>query len=74
MTGKKKLGEIKAEVAALLGQLPGRAPREWLGREIESAKRDRNRDVEALEMLCAVLEEEAAKGRKPNTRRRPAKR
>src|SRR5947209_17298359 len=44
MMGRKKLGEIKAEVAALLGRLPGRSPRAWLDKEIASAKGDGNRD------------------------------
>ena len=69
--GKMKLGEIKAEVAALLGQLPGRSRPTRLDREIESAKGDGARDVEALEMLCAALESAA---RKPKTPRRPTKR
>jgi hypothetical protein len=72
--GKKKLDEIKAEVTALLGRLPGRSPRAWLEREIKSAQGDRNRDVETLEMLCAALERAARKGRQPTTRRGPAQR
>ena len=51
MMGRKKLGQVKAEVAALLGRLPGGSPRAWLDREIESAKADPSRDVETLEML-----------------------
>jgi hypothetical protein len=74
MMGKMKLSEIKAEVAALLSRLPGRSPREWLSREIESAKGDPNRDVETLEMLCAALEREAKKGRTPSKPRRSARR
>ena len=66
MMNKKKLADIKAEVAALwidcLGNL-----RAWLAKEIESARRDPNRDVETLEMLCAALECEVSKRRKPNT-------
>ena len=53
MMSKKKLAETKAEVAALLGRLPGRSPRGWLDKEIESARRDRKRDVQTLEALCA---------------------
>jgi hypothetical protein len=71
MMGRKKLGEIKAQVAALLTELPGQSPRRWLDREIASAKKDGKRDVETLEMLCAALERGA---RKPKTPRRPAKR
>ena len=74
MMGKKKLGEIKAEVAALLGRLPGPTPRAWLGKEIESARKDRSRDVETLEMLCAALERTKKYDRTPKARRRPAKR
>ncbi|GEM_PF-1968896 len=74
MMGKKKLGAIKAEVAALLGRLPGPTPRAWLGKEIDSAHKDRSRDVETLEMLCAALERAASNGRNPKPRRRPAKR
>jgi hypothetical protein len=74
MMGKKKLSEIKAELVALLGELPSPSPREWLEREIESARRDPNRDVETLEMLCAALEDAAGKKRKPKIRRRARKR
>jgi len=71
MMGRKKLVEIKAEVAALLAGLPGQSPRTWLDREIVSAKSEGNRDVETLEMLCAALERGA---RKPKTPHRPTKR
>ncbi len=71
MMGRKKLSEIKAEVAALLRRLPGRSPRAWLEKEIKSAKDDPKRDVETLEMLCAALER-AAPRRK--AARRPTKR
>jgi hypothetical protein len=73
MMGKKKLSEIRAEVVALLNRLPGRSPREWLKKEIESAKRDRNGDVQVLEALCAALEDEAGEGRKPKGRGRISK-
>jgi len=74
MMGKKKLKQIKAEVAALLGQLPGGSPQAWLASEMESAKTDRNRDVETLEMLCAALERAASKGRKPKPQSKPTRR
>ena len=74
MIGKKKLGEVKAEVAALLRRLPGRSPRAWLDREAASAKRHRNRDVETLEMLCAALDDATSIGRRPKSPRKPAKR
>jgi hypothetical protein len=74
MMSKKKLKEVKAEVAALLGRLPGRSARAWLEREIGSAKGDHNRDVETLEMLCAALEREARKNPKNKTARNPARR
>ena len=56
MMGRKKLSAVKAEVAALLGRLPGQSPRTWLDKEIESAEGDDGRDVETLEMLCAALD------------------
>ena len=71
--GKKKLVEIKAEVAALLRRLPG-GPKQWLEREIESAKADQHRDAQTLEMLCAALQQEVSKRRKPKRQRKPAKR
>jgi len=71
MMGRKKLSAVKAEVAALLGRLPGQSPRAWLDKEIESAKGDGGRDAETLEMLCAALERAA---RKPKAPRRPTKR
>ena len=58
MIGKKKLSEIKAEVSALLRRLPG-SPKTWLEEEVRSARKQRTRDVETLEMLCAALESEA---------------
>ena len=68
MMGKKKLAEIQAEVAALLGRLPGRNARAWLEKEIKSAKEGaRNRDVETLEALCAALESEGRKKRSKET-------
>jgi hypothetical protein len=73
MMGKKKLSQIKAEVASLLRRLPG-GPKQWLEREIESATADQNRDPETLKMLCAALEQEATKLRSPKKRRKPAKR
>jgi hypothetical protein len=72
MMGEKKLSEIKADVAALLRRLPGRSPRAWLAKQIKSARADRKRDVETLEMLCAALEREPSPKRKPKPRRTPA--
>ena len=74
MMGKKKLAEIKAQVAALLGRLPGRSPRAWLEKEIESARTDRKRDVQTLEALCAALEREVRKGPKAKSASRAARR
>jgi hypothetical protein len=71
---KKKLSEIKAEVAALLRTLPGRSPEAWLAKEIEAAKKDPRRDARTLEMLCSALESEVKKVRTGKTPRRPAKR
>ena len=70
MVGKKSLAEIRAERAALLGRLPGQSPRRWLQKEIASAKGKQDRDVETL---CAALEHEAARGKKPKRQRRPAR-
>lgn len=67
--GKKKLAEIKAEVAMLLKRLP----QGWLAKEIKTAKREPNRNVVVLEMLCAALEKAASSPPKPKARR-PAKR
>ena len=74
MMNKKKLTEIKAEVAALLNGLPGPSPHLWLTKEIESAKRDPKRDTATLEMLCSALERKAPTRRTPKTRGKPAKR
>src|SRR6516165_3275738 len=48
--------KIRAELRALLAQLPGRSPRHWLDSEIQSAKDNPDRDVEALQMLRSALE------------------
>ena len=74
MMSKKKLSEIKAEVATLLRTLPGKSPEAWLAREIEAAKKDPNRDARTLEMLCAALESKAKKQGRTKPRRRPVKR
>ncbi len=74
MIGKKNLSEVKAEVAALLATLSGRSPRQWLDREIEAAKGQRERDVETLQMLRAALERSVRKGRKRGPGRTAAKR
>ncbi len=74
MMSKKKLSEIKAEVAALLQTLPGSSPEAWLAREIEGAKKDPKRDAQTLEMLCAALEGKVKKKRKAKPPRRPANR
>ncbi len=74
MMSKKKLSEIKAEVAALLQMLPGRSPEAWLAEEIEAAKKDPKRDARTLEMLCAALEGEVKKKQIAKPRRRPANR
>jgi hypothetical protein len=74
MMGKKKLSEIKADLAALLQRLPAQSPRAWLAKEIAAARMDQNRDVETLEMLCAALERQARTAGKRKPRRKPAKR
>jgi hypothetical protein len=67
MMGNKSLREVKAEVAALLGQLPG-GPKKWLKREIKDANNNPERNVKALEMLLAALEDEARKGKRKKRR------
>jgi hypothetical protein len=69
MMGKKKLAEIKAEVAALLARLPAPAGQAWLKREIQAGRGNKSRDVETLEMLCSALEREVTKSKKPKTQR-----
>ena len=59
MIGTKRLSEIKAEVAALVGRLPNG----WLAKEIKVAKGDPKRHVKTLEMLAAALEDQAKKKR-----------
>jgi hypothetical protein len=68
MMGKKKLSEIKAQLADLSAHPRGARP------TVESAKGDPQRIVKTLEALCAELERVAKKPRKPKARRRPAKR
>jgi hypothetical protein len=68
MRNSKKLSTVKAEVASLLGRLPGPSAREWLSKEIEKAKRDPKRDIETLKMLCAALDGQSAK--RSNSKRR----
>jgi hypothetical protein len=65
MMTKKKLSEIKADVAALLNRLP----RGWLAKEVKTAKGDSDRDLKTLEMLCAALENKVRLRRKSKTRR-----
>jgi hypothetical protein len=64
MIGKKKLSEIKTKLAAYLNRLPGKSPKAWLAKEIESAREDPARDPESLEMLLAVVNGKAKKRRK----------
>jgi hypothetical protein len=68
MMGNKKLSEIKAEVVALLNRLSGGSPKKWLNREIQMAKKNPNRDEQALRMLLAALESEARKVSRANKR------
>ena len=58
--------------AALLRRLPG-SPHVWLEKEIAAAKKNKHRDVETLQMLCAALErrnERKAADRRPGARPR----
>ncbi len=64
MMPKKKLSEVKADVARMLSELP----EGWMDKQIKIAKRDPGRDLKTLEMLCAALE---AGGKKhPKAKRR----
>ena len=74
MLSKKKLSQIKAQIAALLQTLPGKSPEAWLAKEIEDAKKDPNRDVRTLEMLCAALEGKVKEQQKTKPRQHPARR
>lgn len=75
MMGKKKLSEIKAEVAALLAKLPGPSPRAWLEQRIKVARTNPSRNVRTLEALLAALEDEVGKKKRTGkSRRRAAKR
>jgi hypothetical protein len=65
MMGKKKLSEVKAQLAALSVRRPAKA---------EPANGDKKRVVETLEALCAELEQAAKTPRKPKSRRQTAKR
>ena len=66
--GRKKLSEIKAQLADLTAGPPSTPP------NVEAAEGDPQRMVKTLEALCAELERVAKKPRKPKARRRPAKR
>lgn len=68
MMGKKKLSDIKAQLEALAAHRPDKPSKS------ADAKRAANRIVETLESLCALLEHEAKKRKRPKARRRPAKR
>jgi hypothetical protein len=74
MMAKKKLSEIQAEMAAILVRLPGRSPREWLQKEMQSARGDQKRDIQTLEALCAALESETGKAWRLKRRGRAARR
>ena len=65
MMGKKKLSEIKAQLAAASAHPSGKSPK---------AAADPDRIVETLESLCAALKRKVKKHRKPKARRRAVKR
>ncbi len=64
MMGKKKLSEIKAQIEAGSAKLSDKSLK---------AAANPNRIVETLESLCATLQREVKKHRKPKARRRAAK-
>ena len=68
MMGNKKLSEIKAELAALLGRLPDGSPKKRLNREIGVVKQDTRREEKVLALLLKKLEEEVRKARRPKKR------
>lgn len=64
MMGKKKLSEIKAQLEAASAHPSGKSGK---------ASVNPDRIVETLQSLCATLEREVKKRRKPKARRRVAK-
>ena len=64
MMGKKKLSEIKAQLAAFSTKPSGTSPK---------AAADPHRLAETLESLCTALKREINKQKKPKARRRAAK-
>jgi hypothetical protein len=59
MIGKKKLAEIRRELAQVLQRLPAETPETWFEREIVAAEGQAGRDLETLKMLQAALQESA---------------
>lgn len=69
MMPKKKLSEVKADVARMLSELPDG----WMEEQLKIAKRDPGRDLKTLEMLCIALEAGGKKHSKPKRRQPVAK-
>jgi hypothetical protein len=59
MIGKKRLAEIRRELAEVLQRLPAETPEAWFEREIGAAEGQSGRDPETLKMLQAALQETA---------------
>jgi hypothetical protein len=74
MMGNKKLSEIRAELAALLGHLPNGSPKKRLNREVEMAKQDPKRDEHSMRKLLVALERETRKITRAKKRRPVRKR
>lgn len=65
--GKKKLSEIKSQLAALSAHPAAQPPK------VKTVKNETKEILKTLEALCAELERVAKKPRKPKARR-PARR
>jgi hypothetical protein len=59
MIGKKRLTDIRRELAEVLQRLPAETPEAWFDREIVAAEGQAGRDPETLKMLQAALRESA---------------
>jgi len=59
MIGKKRLADIRRDLAEVLKRLPAETPEAWFQREIDAAEGQPGRDPETLKMLQAALQESA---------------
>jgi hypothetical protein len=63
MIGKKKLSEVRRELADLLRRLPKEQGRSWLEQEAQTAEGQPGRDAETLRMLQSALRQSRKKER-----------